>query len=164
MEKITIDEDDEDSAMETASIKTADEDELLHREPSLAEIFKYIKKIDAQTAENNTYKETTSNRLLVVGKKADQNDNRIQQLEARIADLKSTVGTSSTTECNWSDQRSLRNNISVIGVPAANGENITKIIVELCTYFGVPITAAEVLSAYRVKSAKSDMLICIIRR
>lgn len=158
-DKIIIESDDDEKNMDTNSINSADEDKLLNPPPTMEDLLLYLKKIDAQTADNNTFKAATSKRLNLIEGKSDQHEGRLLQLEKQIDEIKSNVGASHSLANEWAEQRKLRNNIHVIGVPSLDGENLTKITVDICVFLGVEASTTDILSAYRVRNAKAGMFI-----
>lgn len=153
--------------MSTDTIDLSDEEKLLDsgnnspspkQPPTMSDIWKILQRVDANTADNNLFKAKTTKRLDAVETKSDGLEKRIESLEQKFTILNSEK-TASNDDTTWFDQKKLRNNISVIGIPLSNGENLTKIIIDVCSFFGVSIQPADLDVVYRVKSNKSNMII-----
>lgn len=74
-----------------------------------------------------------------------------------MADIKSS--SSFSLGDGWTEQRKLSNNINIIGIHPSQGENLTNIVLDVFIFFGLVIAAADVESVYRVKHARSNMII-----
>lgn len=87
----------------------------------------------------------------------------MENLESQIEELKAgtVLAHTSSTANDWLDQRKLRNNVSlsIVGIPASKNEDRTKIVVDLCSAFGMSISGSDLESVYRVAHAKSNMMI-----
>lgn len=165
LSEIIIDDDDDEKNMDTASINSVEEQKLLNPTATVDDVLMYLKridvKIDAHAAVNNNFTKSANVRFTTIEEKADNHGDRIQKLEKQLALIESNGSTSSSTATvsEWGEQRRLRNNIHVIGLPHSDGENLTKITMDICGFLGVVINPNDILSAYRVRSTNSGMFI-----
>lgn len=130
-------------------------------EPTNADIFRFIKKIDVNTAETKDIIAATTVRLTAIETKADNTDKRIDALEQQLAEIKSSVSHSSSTVASniWAEQKKLRNNVSVIGLPPSNNEDLHQVVVDLCRHFDITIGRNDIETVYRVSNKRSNMII-----
>lgn len=117
----------------------------------------FLEKMNANLAANNMFKTTATKRLDQLESKTDSNADKISKLEAQMADIKAS-STISLAD-GWTDQRKLRNNINIIGIHPYEGENLTNIVLDLFIFFGLTINTGDIENVYRVKYAKSNMII-----
>lgn len=125
-------------------------------QPSNADLMQFLVKMNSNLAANEIFKSTATKSLADLKSKTDTHTNQIAKLEAQMAEFKST---SMPLADGWTEQRKLRNNINIIGIQPSQGENLTNIVLDLFIFFGLTIAAADIESVYRVKYAKSNMMI-----
>lgn len=70
---------------------------------------------------------------------------RFEKLESNIAEI------------TWAEQSKLRNNICVIGLAPSVNENLHRMIIDLCAFFGIQIGPEDMKDIYRVQ--KSNRII-----
>lgn len=126
-------------------------------QPSNADLMQFLMKMNVNLASNTVFKATATKRLNELESKTDSNAEKITQIEAQLADMKSAASFSLAD--GWSEQRKLRNNITIIGIHRSQGEILTNIVLDLFIFFGQTITSTDVENVYRVKHAKSNMII-----
>lgn len=149
----TIDlmDDDDNSQLSTATVVSV--------EPSNADLMRKLLEISANTADNIKFKAAASKWLNTLEQHAGFVDKRLEKLETRINELNANKEQAPSSANDWLDQRKLRNNVSIVGIPVAKDENIAKLIVDMCSVFGMAIAATDLKSFYRVAHAKSNMII-----
>lgn len=123
-----------------------DEDKLLKslenspvKQPSNADLMKIMLEINANTADNNKFKAAASKRLIVLEQRAEKADKRMENLENKLEELRANNHQAPSPANDWLDQRKLRNNISVVGIPPVKDGNVVKIAVDVCGALGVVI-------------------------
>lgn len=121
-----------------------------------------LQKIHSDVAANNLFKKTATKRLdtletktNTLESKTNDNTNKINQLESQIASISSSSLQSLSD--GWNEQRKLRTNINIIGIPSATGENLSNGVMDIFIFYGLSITASDIEAVYRVRYAKSNM-------
>lgn len=165
LENISFEETTEKMSLDSI-VLMEDEEELLKsrgnspvKQPSNADLMKIMLEISANTADNNKFKAAASKRLVILEQRADKVDKRIENLETIFEEFKSAGSQTPSSANDWLDQRKLRNNVSIVGIPPTKNENIEQIVVDLCGALGIVIATGDLNSVYRVAHAKSNMLI-----
>lgn len=128
-----------------------------NRQPTNADLMNFLEKMNANLAANNLFKALVTKRLDSLETKTNDNTNKITQLKTQIASIKSDSSHSQADV--WVKQRKLCNNINIIGIQPSNGEILTNIVLNIFIFYGLSITAADIETIYRVKYARSNMII-----
>lgn len=147
--------------MDLDTVTLSEEEDLLEpparTQPTNSDLMKFLEKMNVNLASNNLFKATATKRMDQLDTKVNDNSDRIARLESHIVEMKSNSGQSFND--GWSEQRKLQNNVNIVGIHPSTGENLINMVLDVFIFYGLSIAATDVESVYRVKYAKSNMII-----
>lgn len=143
--------------------------ELLGGEPTLSDIWRLLKSNTVTSVTDlKQHKEETNLKFVDLDSQVSANKLRIDSLQAEFRKLESaTIDANYETEL--SKQRNLRNNVTVMGIHATNGENLKSIAAAVFACINVKVTESDIHNANRknniivVKLANYDIKANIIQ-
>lgn len=176
LKNLSMNEKTEEMQTETIPINSDDGDELLHSDSGNSsnkserrkltkfdirhnEMMRSLNSMHAKHDEFRLFTATATNKFVEIDEKLNENDARVSALESKIKAMES----STMDRFDWMAQEKLKTDISIIGIPTTENENRKQIVVEICSFFGVKVNAADIESAHRMKLKRSNMMIVRFR-
>lgn len=143
------------------------EDELLRTdeensegEPSNLALMKYLQsmKADLCTKDDlNTLKTSVKTDIKTIETKVNDNKNELDELNRRLLQYESESHHANFIQ-ELNKQRALRNNLSIMGIPLIEGENLIDIVTKVFALLKCSFTSDQIESTYRTKGKKSMII------
>lgn len=123
--------------------------ELLGEKPTLMDIWRLLKSNSTGiNIDLRQHKEEINSKFAIVDKQVAENQKMIAALQDGMKRLESAT-LDATFDRELEKQRNLRNNVTVMGIPATKNENLKAVVVKVFACIDVVVAVSNVQNVYR---------------
>lgn len=129
---------------------------------SLLKEIRYSQSTQCTKDDLHNYSQTINKKFTAMDQSVSSNSASINTMNSRIKSIESSLA-SNKYENEITKQNVLFRNLSIMGIPAAENENLKSIALSIFSLVGCQLTDADIFGCYRIRKGNSFSTIFIVK-